>query len=1058
MVKSVDDTAGLTRAALVAVAVGFVASGATGVAWQVVWTRLLTVVLGAGAWAHAVTLATFFGGLALGSALGGVVADRRPTQLLGIWAALEVVIGVWGLATPGLAVPADAMWSSMVSGAGGGLGGILRIVPAALLVLVPTIAMGATTPVVGRAIVTRSDRTGADIAWLYALNAAGAAGGALLAGLALLPWIGVQGTAWTVGGINLAIGLVAAGFQAGLRGLGASDEDDDLDAKAAPDPPTEGSGLTTEGIETPGVFATEGSEVPPGEHTTEGSEIATSTLTEITTEGSEITPGEHTTEGSGLGIQWTLALAAAAIGFASLTLEIAWTRLFSIVFGSSTRAFTLMLVAFLVGIGGGGLAANRWLGRRPHDGARLIRGLLVAAVAVLTLQLPLYERLPHLQFSIAWAFERRADVYPLYLATQTVVATLWMLPLTLCTGAMLPTLVHLQRRDVQHVGRDVGALFAANTVGTVLGPLLAGFVLLPVLGLQGTIVVAIAVLAAVGAGFAGATAGGANREDSADGGETRSSRPWTRALWIAPVLVASVMPAWDPAVMHAGGFRRWTMPAGVDFATFRSLRTDLEVVYAHDGTADSVVLLRNVDGELYLKVNGKTDASDAPDLATQRYVGHLPVLLHEAATGDVDRSVYVVGVGSGVTVGAAARHDAHVVGVELSRGVLEASRWFEHVHGGLENRDDVEVHLGDAREWLRRDPRRWDVIINQPSNPWIAGNAALFSREFFELTRDRLADGGVVAQWMHVYAMDDASLELVIDTFRSVFPHVTLWSPQAVDLVLIGSLEPLDVDLDHLAEALARPAIHDDLADSPREGLRVHTLPRLLATQVMAEGSLAERFDAAPPWTTDLMPRLEAQAAVAQFIGHRATMLDDLDDRTSPMPTGLHIEDLRLTDADRQDLLAFFADRQTPWATRLAGSLQHAVASQRPGPAVMADMTTRATGLPGLLEVWADEVAASATLDVATCHAFVDALATRLPVRATILYRPPIDRWQPAIDRCRAVDARYTDVLWARLLVDLGHFAAAERAIDRLLGERLPEAVRTELESARDRARAAIDR
>ena len=976
--REVDSTRGVSVRVLAFVAFGFVASGATGVAWQVVWTRLLTVVLGAGAWAQAVTLATFFGGLAIGSAWGGRIADRRPAQLLAIWAGLEFAIGLWGLATPGLAVPADALWSSMVSGTGMGFGGALRVVPAALLVLIPTIAMGATTPVVGRAIVTDTDRTGRDIAWLYALNASGAAGGALLTGLVLLPSIGVQGTAWAVGAINLGLGVGAAGLHAGLRGM--------ADEAPTVDEPT-----------------------------------------------------------STAGIRWSLALAAAAIGFASLTLEIAWTRLFTIVFGSSSRAFTLMLVAFLIGIGGGGFAANRWLAKRPNGGPRLIRMLLTGAVVVLTLQLPLYERLPHLQFSIAWMFERRADVYPLYLAAQTVVATVWMLPLTLCTGAMLPTLVHLQRRDVAHVGRDVGTLFAANTIGTVGGPLVAGFILMPAIGLQATIVVAIAVLALVGA---------------MDLGGEQPLRDPRRAVWLVPLVLATVVPSWDPAVMHAGGFRRWTMPAGVDFTTFRDLRSDLTVVYAHDGSADSVVLLRNEEGELYLKVNGKTDASDAPDLATQRYVGHLPLLLHEASTAVDVRDVYVVGVGSGITVGAAARHDAHVVGVELSRGVLTSSRWFAHVHGGLEGRDDVEVHVGDAREWLRRDPRRWDVIINQPSNPWIAGNAALFSREFFELVRDRLEPDGVVAQWMHVYAMDDESLELVIDTFRSVFPHVTLWSPQAVDLVLIGSMEPLVVDVDRLAEALAAEAIVTDLADSPRDGLRVHTVPRLLATQVMSEASLDRRFDGEAPWTTDLRPRLEARAAVAQFVGRRATMLDALDDRSSPEPTGLWVESISLTEADRADLLSFFADRQTPWATRLAGSLQHAVAASDAGSgaATMADIATRATGLPELLEAWADAVTTDDALDEAACRQFVDALATRLPVRASVFYSPNPRRWQPAVDRCAAIDGLYTEVLWARLLVDIGAFELAAGHLDRLLDQRLPDAVRDELVSARDRVTRSLDR
>jgi hypothetical protein len=218
----------------------------------------------------------------------------------------------------------------------------------------------------------------------------------------------------------------------------------------------------------------------------------------------------------------------------------------------------------------------------------------------------------------------------------------------------------------------------------------------------------------------------------------------------------------------------------------------------------------------------------------------------------------------------------------------------------------------------------------------------------------------------------------------------------------------------------------------------------------MTAAAVAARFDASPPWTTDLVPRLETRAPIAQFIGHRATLLDQIDDRARPRETELWINELSLTDADLRDLLTFFADRNTPWATRLAGSLQHAVTGSDPSVEAMADVATRATGLPGLLEVWADRIASDDAPNTATCRAFVDTLAIRLPVRASIFYHPPMAPWSSALRRCEVVDPLYTRVLEARLLADLGHSARALERIDRLLDDGLPEPVRQELEALVD--------
>ena len=746
-----------------------------------------------------------------------------------------------------------------------------------------------------------------------------------------------------------------------------------------------------------------------------------------------------------------LWLAVAGLtGFGSLVLEVAWTRIFAMVFGSSSQAFTLMLAAFIAGIAGGGALAQRWL-RRVGSPTRLVLVLLTTAVVLLAVQIPFYERLPYWQFRMAQALERRSDVYPLYLFGQCALAFAWMMPATLATGAALPTLVAAFTRTVDEVGGSVGALFAANTVGTVLGPIVATFVLLPWIGLRGTVGVSILLLALAGAVVA--------RALSRDAERVRV--PVT--LLVLGASLAVLFPRWDGSEMHAGGFRRWTLAPGASYAEFAETRHRSRVLYERDGVADSVVVVENLNGLRFMKVNGKTDASDFDDLPTQRMVAHLPLLLHRAAHPEGERDVFVVGVGSGATVGAAALHDAtRVVAVDISEGILEGSRFFDHINYHYAERPNVEVHQGDAREWLRRDDRRFDVILNQPSNPWIAGNAALFSREFFEMALEHLDDDGVFAQWMHVYAMDDASIDLVMNTFGSVFPHVTVWWPQGADLLLIGTRAPLTLSPEAFSEALTTVALDEEMASYAREGVRMTSVGRWLSLQIMSAPQFRETFPGAPPYTTDLWPRLEYQAPIAQFVGARTTRFHTLDERQWPSSSSALYFDAwwrslgpEARERELHSLRAFFAERDTPFSERLAGSLEHALSARGLDANAMPGFVLRATGLPLVLEAWTAEVATSLSPSQEACRAYLDAVLRALPQRTSVYHQPSLDAVEGAMRRCReahASQALVYDAQWAELLVRTGHSARALPQIEALLRLGLPAAVTEPLEALREEA------
>ncbi len=724
-----------------------------------------------------------------------------------------------------------------------------------------------------------------------------------------------------------------------------------------------------------------------------------------------------------------ILMAAFAMGIATLTLEVTWTRIFSMVFGSSSQAFTLMLTAFIGGIAVGSAFTPMLLRRFRGRELKLLALLLLCAATVLALQMPWYEHLPFWQFKIAHALERRPPVYPLYLFAQAFLAFSWMLPLTIVTGAVLPVAAHVYTQRVDNAGASVGLLFTCNTMGNVLGPVIATFALFPLLGLQGTLVVGIA-----GLGVAAFLIG--------------SMTGWSKKIIAAGALVTvvGVLPAqWEPSIMQAGGFRRWTLPHGATFAEFRESRMNSLALYEYDSATDSVVVFENRDGLRFMKVNGKTDASDAEDLPTQRMVAHLPIMLHRAWTNAEERSVYVVGVGSGVTVGSASIHDGvDVTAVEISPGVLEASELFNHVNRDVHELPNVTIHQGDAREFLERSGGDWDVVINQPSNPWIAGNAALFSQQFYLAAREQLAENGVFAQWMHVYAMDDETVSIVMRTFASVFPHVTVWWPQGVDLILIGSLSPLEPNLNVLAQELTNPVLVEEMGEYEREGLRITSVDRFLALQIQSDAGFHEAFDAEPPFTTDLQPTLEFRAPVAQFVGARAELFVEIDERLQAGGSnGLYWSTLGY-ELDLMDLVEFFATRETPFSELLAGSLQHAATGDAITPHEFERLATRGTGLPVLLDEWAQAVSVHKDIEIGDCSALMTMAQNVLPVRATALHRPDMRIFDDVVNYCVETHpdaASFLSAMQAELHFACGYEAEARAMAEEVLSRPVPQLV-----------------
>ncbi|MFN3431656.1 MAG: fused MFS/spermidine synthase, partial [Candidatus Sericytochromatia bacterium] len=713
----------------------FFLSGAIGLVYQVVWAKLLGAVLGHTGLAHAAVLAVFMGGLAIGNAWLGRLADRAKSQLA-LYGWLEIGVGLFAALSPALLAGLSEGYVHLVKATGLTGGGLLaaKIAVAALALLPPTILMGGTLPALGR-FTTRSMATmQSSIARLYFLNSFGAVAGCLVAGFIWIPSLGLDRTLLLGAVLNVGVGLMA---------IVLSKRINEASGEAFPEPAT----------------------------ATESDRVFGAT-------------------------QVRVMLAAVTLsGFVSLAFEVAWIRLLSLVLGSSTYSFSLMLAAFV-----GGISLGSWLvhrGLAPGKDAFSQFGWAQVGIAgSVLLTLPFYERLPLLVMQLGAMVPRAEGTFLLFEGFKFTVCFLLMLAPATCIGMTLPLATRVVTRAVGEVGTRVGMVFSLNTFGNLTGALMAALVMLPALGLRGTILTGVAINLTLAAAIALAVAG-------------RTARGFATAA--APIAVMAVyvlaVPAWDMRLLATGTYRQASAASLLKSADPWAKAGKTEHLFHHDDSSASIDVTRHND-EISLSTNGKVDASSKHDMGTQKLLGHLPLLLHPAA-----KDVMVVGLGSGATVGSVLAHPVAAVDVvEISPGVVAANKFFKDVSRDALADPRTRVHLEDAAGFMRLTNRQYDVLISEPSNPWVAGIGNLFSADFYREASRHLKPGGLMVQWFHLYEMDNDTFKLVLRTFAQHYPHVALWQVQQADVVLIGSHQPITPDLAGMAARMKAPAAAQDLA------------------------------------------------------------------------------------------------------------------------------------------------------------------------------------------------------------------------------------------------------
>ena len=454
---------------------------------------------------------------------------------------------------------------------------------------------------------------------------------------------------------------------------------------------------------------------------------------------------------------------AALSGFAAMAAEIGWARLASLLFGPTIYTFACVVASVILGVALGSAAAGRLAERWRGGGsartwlAFVQLGGAAASAAVAWFGSRLVLPIGELVAATA------ADVPHLLNLQFLGTAAVLLLP-GLAFGATFPLAVAGAATSggssAGDAGRATGTIYATNASGNVLGALAAGFLIIPWLGIEA------ALLAAVLAQLAAALV----------------AKPRVLTLLFAGSLAAfgvGATASWDWEALSGGLYR---VAPQMETSRHRDFLRKGKLRFLEQG-AGAAVSVKEVAGELSLAIDGKVDATDGADMLTQRMLAHLPLLLHPAPD-----SVFIVGHGSGVTAGSALRHGVkRVTAAEISPEVVRASRLFQESNGAPWA--DLRFWLleVDARNHLLFSGDSFQVVISEPSNPWMSGVSPLFTVEFFELVRSRLKDGGLFCQWIHLYNLAEESLRTVVGGFTDVFPEAALFVLHDGDALLVGS-------------------------------------------------------------------------------------------------------------------------------------------------------------------------------------------------------------------------------------------------------------------------------
>jgi len=730
----------------------FFLSGFASLIYQILWVRMIDKVIGSAPFAVASVLAVFMGGLALGSYLAGKYIDKITPRrkLLSLYGIIEVAIGIYGLLIPSMIILAKPIYVSAYN--------LLfeyfrtyqvfTLLGCFLLLIIPTALMGVTLPVMCRFYVMHLDHLGERTGRLYGINTVGAAAGALLCGFMFINILGIWGTLFIAAAINFVVGILCFLLGQGLLpfSLQAFEENNPDENKTSN--PGKAATLPMEADHDPAVT-------------------------------------------------WALLIFAVS-GFASMAYEVIWTRLLGLILGPTTYSFTLVVAAFIIGLALGSLIFG-WLCDRIK---RVFSLLAWTQIGTACLALFVSQFLGNSQIFFAKLIYTLQNQFEEMILIQFIIVFLILLGPTILAGATFPLVNRIYARSLPVIGKSIGNAYALNTIGAILGSVAAGFVLIPFLGKENGLRFVIATQFTLS--VCALTVLGLRTKIR--------TRQWCLLATVSllGIVLFINFPSWNRQLLSRGWYRDFEehedyLNAATWFDTLyripkaQSRNKDMsEVVFYADGTGGFTTVQQWTDSigkvQCALINSGKPDASSHDDRSTQTLLAHVPLLFHPQP-----EKVMVLGLASGMTAGEVLHYPVKQLDVlEINDQVVKASNFFTPWNNAVLSDPRTRTIVQDGRNHLALTREKYDVIISEPSNPWMAGLANLYTLEFFQTARERLQKNGIFVQWIHSYEMDWSTFSMVGRTFTKVFPNsllMTTTPEQEVDHLLIGFSGPKGFDL-----------------------------------------------------------------------------------------------------------------------------------------------------------------------------------------------------------------------------------------------------------------------
>lgn len=527
-----------------------------------------------------------------------------------------------------------------------------------------------------------------------------------------------------------------------------------------------------------------------------------------------------------------LLVVMALSGFTALAYEVVWTRGLVFHVGTTTHAFTSMLAVYLLGLAAGSLIGARIIGRVSNPA----RALAILQLAIGVSCAGSLAVLGYAALRVDALVPPEASWVSLLTSSVMKSAATMLVP-TLIFGAMFPVAIQLTSPS-RPVATRVGRLYAANTWGSLAGAAAAGFVLIPLLGIRGTLLLCAAgnvVLAVV----------------------------VYRPLWVA----------------SAGALVAVAVLGTAAGAHLHRIEGSERLVYYAEGNTATVSVVREISGTKTLYIDKVPVAATDPIMLTdQKTLAHLPMLLHPDP-----RRVLTVGFGSGGASWSFARYDRleRVDCVEIDPAVFGAAPHLVESNHGVWQDPRFQLVIEDARSYLAYSSRQYDIISTDCTDLRYKSNASLYTTEYFGLCRRRLRPDGIVVVWMPLGGLDEDIFKMALRTFRSVFPHATLWYLSNYPThyaLLVGTLDPLRIDVERAVTRLAEPDVRQDLAEiglaSPAKILAGLLLDEHAYAAYVGEGRLnSDRY----PYLEFLAPRRAYRFALSQNLAALAARRSDVE-------------------------------------------------------------------------------------------------------------------------------------------------------------------------------------